>query len=301
MEGTKNQIHCKLTYNDQIRRFIFYGHEFSELRDHIANLVGLPPDSFVLKYIDNENDRITVSSNDDLVLALSLSDKLLRLVVESPQTMPIQSPPCHFPGVTPMQYTPQPYPHQHYPPQQQYPQQPVSGYGRGQHFHHGGRGGGGQGHWQGREIAKTRVLSKIEMLKQNLAQMPPEEQSYRKQHIQMKIHHMEGKLLRFDAMQERKAVKHQHKMEKKWDKKLDPQTLNQIEVIKGQVASLKFNMSQIKAQKKAKKDELQLCLQSGTGDKEAIWKEILTLKEAGHEVGKQIAVLKDQIRALRGF
>jgi len=64
---------------------------------------------------------------------------------------------------------------------------------------------------------------------------------------------------------------------------------------------LKFNNSQIKAQKKAKKDELQICLQSGTGDKEAIWKEILTLKESGHELSKQIAALKDQIRALRGF
>jgi len=269
------------------------------LRNHISTILSIPPETFVLKYLDNEGDRITMTSNEDMALALSLSDKLLRLVVDLPQAVPLQqqqqfSPISNFPGA-PLQ--------QSFPPQQfsqQFPQQQsYSGYGHRPHHHGGGRGGYFQG--GGREIAKARILSKIEMLKQNLAQIPPEEQSNRKQHFQMKIHQLEGKLMRFDTMQERKLMKHQQKTEKKWDKRIDPQTLNQIQVLKGQVLSLKHSMAQIKEQKRAKKNELQVCLQTATGDKEAIWKELLTLKESGHEIGKQIAALKDQIRALRGF
>jgi len=304
MEISNNQIHCKLTFNDQIRRFIFNGNEFSELRNHISTILGIPPETFVLKYLDNEGDRITMTSNEDMALALSLSDKLLRIVVDVPQAVPFQqqqlfTPVSNFPGAPHIQ---QPFPPQQYSQpysQQHSQQQSYSGYGHRPH-HHGGRGGYFQG--GGREIAKARILSKIDMLKQDLAQIHPEEQSNRKQHIQMKIHQLEGKLLRFDTMLERKVMKHQQKTEKKWDnKRLDPQTLNQIQVLKGQVLSLKLSMSQIKEQKKAKKNELQVCLQTAMGDKEAIWKELLTLKESGHEIGKQIAVLKDQIRALRGF
>jgi len=328
MENIKNQIHCKLTYLDQVRRFIFNGSEFSELRNYVSNVLGIPPESFVLKYLDNEGDRITMTSNEDLSLALSFSDKLLRLVVDVSQAVPQQQPQfpiSTFPGISPPYQ--QPFPQQSFPPQsfpQQSPQQfsqqqvpsqvpqPYSGYGYRHHHHggshggsyggnHGGRGGGG--YYQGcpRDARKAKILSKIEMLKQTLVQMPPEEQSYRKQQIQMKIQHLESKLYRVENWQERKMMKQQQKIEKKWDKRVDPQTLNQIQVLKGQIGTLKDSMSLIKEQKKAKKNELQICLQAGSGDKEAIWKELLTLKESGHEVGKQIGALKDQIRALRGF
>jgi len=82
----KKQIHCKLTYQDQIRRFIFNGTEFAELRGHVSNLLSLPVDGFVLKYVDNESDLITITSNEDLNLALELSDKILRLVIENSPT-----------------------------------------------------------------------------------------------------------------------------------------------------------------------------------------------------------------------
>jgi len=303
-EKNNNQIHCKLTYNDQIRRFIFNGIQFNGLRSHISSLLELPQDGFVLKYIDNESDRITLTSDEDLALALTLSDKLLRLVVEVPSQPPLSN--SQVLPVFPQQFQSRPPYVQQVPtfiPTQGasgyiqqvpavFPQQPPN-YG-----HHSGKG-----NYYHREMAKARIMSKVEMLKQTLEQIPPEEQSYRKQHIQMKIHHLENKLLRWDTIQEKKLQHQQHRKEKKWDnnKRLDPQTLNQIEILKGQVASLKFNTNQLKAQKKAKKGELQVCLQTGTGDKEAIWKEILILKESIHEKGKQIASLKDQIRALRGF
>jgi regulator of replication initiation timing len=45
---------------------------------------------------------------------------------------------------------------------------------------------------------------------------------------------------------------------------------------------------------------LELYLQSGQGDKESIWNEILKLKESINETQKQILSLKDQFRAIRG-
>jgi len=97
MYDIKKQMHCKLTYNDQIRRFIFNGTEFTELRAHIGALLSLPHDGFVLKYVDNESDLITLSSNEDLSLATEISDKILRLVVENPSSpKPLETAP-HFP------------------------------------------------------------------------------------------------------------------------------------------------------------------------------------------------------------
>jgi len=310
----------------KLEGLFFNGSEFSELRNYVSNVLGIPAESFVLKYFDNEGDRITMTSNEDLSLALSFSDKLLRLVVDISQAVPQQPPQfpiSTFPGISPPYQQPFPqqsFPQQSFPPQsfpQQSPQQfsqqqvpsqspqPYSGYGYRHHHHHGGHHGGrgGGGYYQGcpRDARKAKILSKIEMLKQTLAQMPPEEQSYRKQQIQMKIQHLESKLNRVENWQERKVMKQQQKIEKKWEKRVDPQTLNQIQVLKGQIGTLKDSMSLIKEQKKAKKNELQICLQTGSGDKEAIWRELLTLKESGHEVGKQIGALKDQIRALRGF
>jgi hypothetical protein len=303
-----------LTYNDQIRRFIFTGSEFSELRNHISNMLGISADTFVLKYFDNEGDRITMTTNEDLALALSLSDKLLRLLVEVPsnqtgpfpqvvafshQTPSFTPPVSNFSGGSPVQPSFTSFPHQ-----QGFPGHGHGygyGHGHGYRHHHGGRHGGPHHPGAGREMAKARVLSKIEMLKLQLAQIPPEEQSNRKQHIQAKIQQLESKLVRLDIMFERKLMKQQQKMDKKFDKRLDPQTVNQIELLKRQIASLKYSLSQNKEQKRAKKNELQICLQSGNGDKEAIWKEILSLKESCHEIGKQIQFLKDQIRTLRGF
>jgi len=124
IEILKKQIHCKLTYKDQIRRFIFHGTEFAELRGHISNLLSLPLDGFVLKYVDNESDLITLTSNEDLSLALDISDKILRLIVESPSSSVPKSPELPLP---------------HLP---SYPD-PVSfsyrgAHGGHHHYHHGG-------------------------------------------------------------------------------------------------------------------------------------------------------------------
>jgi hypothetical protein len=289
----KKQIHCKLTYKDQIRRFLFPGTEFSELRGHISNLLSLPLDGFVLKYVDNESDLITLTSNEDLSLALDLSDKILRLVVESQSSFVPKSP------------EPSPVIFSHL----SHPDPPLSfshrgGYGgRHHHYHHGG-GGGYQPHQERGQFqpekAKNRIQSKIDYFKLQIEQNPQDE--WKKQQLLMKIHRLEGRLLRWDCMQEKKMNKKKWKEEKKWEKKgngLSPEALQQVQTFKAQIASLKPVLYQLKVTKKAKKSELELYLQSGQGDKESIWNEILKLKESINETQKQILSLKDQIHAIR--
>jgi len=82
---------------------------------------------------------------------------------------------------------------------------------------------------------------------------------------------------------------------------LSPESLQQIQTLKAQIASLKPLLYQLKVTKKLKKTELELSLQSGQGDKDSIWNEILQLKESINETQKQILSLKDQIRATRGY
>jgi hypothetical protein len=305
--NNKKQIHCKLTYNDQIRRFIFNGTEFAELRGHVSNLLSLPVDGFVLKYVDNESDLITITSNEDLNLALELSDKILRLVIESSPFSPTIAGTV-FPQTTPTTATALP-----------------------EHF---GRGGGrgrcrGRGKYQysrhsgwsnnypqyppqengpyfnedKQEKAKLRIQSKINFLKSSLEQIPADD--WKRQALQMKIHRLEGRMLRWDAVSEKKWSKHQRKEEKKEKKdkkmehkKLSPEALSEVQILKAQIATLKPVLYQLKATKKAKKGELELALQNGVGDKETVWNEILRLKESIHETQKQISALKDQIHSI---
>jgi len=326
-ENKKYTHHCKLTYNDQIRRFIFNGTEFTELRGHISVLLSLPVDGFVLKYIDNESDLITLTSNEDLQLALELSDKILRLVVENSAVY------------KPNESTSTPISPAFSPTHGGFGNR---GGGFGNHGHHGGHGGGyhghhgghGHGHGHGRrgggfgphhphehgphehgphlqdhgwytdkmDKAKARIQSKIEFFKTSLEQLPADD--FRRQNYLMKINRLEGRLLRWDAVQDRKQCKKKHKEEKKeekkWDKKLTPEAIQQVQVLKSQIGTLKPYLYQLRMTKKQKKSELELCLQSGQGDKEGIWNEILKLKESINDTRKQISSFKDQIHSFRG-
>jgi hypothetical protein len=95
-------IHCKVICNDQIRRFQFSGTEFSSLQDQVRKLLGLTSE-FVLKYKDNENDMITISSTEELSCAIDISQKndggLIRLTVFSvePTSVTSQIPPNTVP------------------------------------------------------------------------------------------------------------------------------------------------------------------------------------------------------------
>jgi len=77
MEG----VHCKVQKDSEIRRFLLTVPELSYLNNHLSALFNVPVQQFIVKYIDDENDMITIASQDDFVLALGVSRKLLRLVV----------------------------------------------------------------------------------------------------------------------------------------------------------------------------------------------------------------------------
>jgi len=333
-------MHCKLTFNNQIRRFVFTSTEFADLRGQISQLIGLPTDGFVLKYVDNESDLITLSTNEELSLALDLSDKVLRLVADpivaqqqtdqTTSSNDYENPWSHFRGGAfhhgrggyrggshggPHHYGHHGGPHRGHHG------------GRGRWEHHGDKfegsphqdgphqGGhrGGRGRWEHHadkfEEQKMRLTSKIEMMKNLLAQMPPEDQSPSKYKLMTQIHRLEGRLIKWDSWIEKKGkkadqkhCKKYEKHEKKQFKKLDhlsPEDLQQFQLLKAQIASLKPALYELKSAKKAKKSQLEVALQQGTGDKESIWQEMLVLKERITEVKKEIKPLKDSIKALK--
>jgi hypothetical protein len=237
-------IHCKLTFNSQIRRFVFCGTGFADLRGQVSQLISLPPDGFVLKYVDNESDLITLSTNEELSLALEISGvTLLRLVAEPVGTgaTSTSEPPenawAQFRGG---------WGHHgggrgghrgggwgghHGGPHGQHGGHHGGGPWRGHHGHHGHYGhqghegspgspqgghgcpyGGGRGgkwghHAEKFEEQKMRITTKIEMMKNLLAQMPPEDQSPSKYKLMAQIHRLEGRLIRWDAWIDKKRKK----------------------------------------------------------------------------------------------
>jgi len=76
-----NTVHCKVSFNGQIRRFALDCTEFSSLKNTIARLLSLN-DEFVLKYLDDESDYVTLSNKEELKTALIVSPTLLRILVE---------------------------------------------------------------------------------------------------------------------------------------------------------------------------------------------------------------------------
>jgi len=73
-------IHCKITYDDQIRRFHFVGTEFVSLKESIARLFSFN-DEFVLKYLDDEKEYVTLESQEDYLTALVITPTILRLKI----------------------------------------------------------------------------------------------------------------------------------------------------------------------------------------------------------------------------
>jgi len=94
MEKTNNNvdtIHVKVIHEDEIRRFLFSGTEFTSLKETISRLLNFN-DEFVLKYQDDEKDFVTLENQEDLVTALSISPKLLRISVEKKGGAPSTAP-----------------------------------------------------------------------------------------------------------------------------------------------------------------------------------------------------------------
>jgi len=84
----KQSIHCKVTYYNDIRRFIFAGQDYKTLKETISNLFSLK-NEFILKYLDDEAEYVNLDSQNDLMTALDITPDLLRLKIgtsDSPST-----------------------------------------------------------------------------------------------------------------------------------------------------------------------------------------------------------------------
>jgi len=81
---TTRDVHCKAVYRDQTRRFSFTGTEFTSLKALLAKLYSTA-DEFVLKYRDDEDEFVTLESQEDYLTALEVSPLLLRLRLVHPK------------------------------------------------------------------------------------------------------------------------------------------------------------------------------------------------------------------------
>jgi len=294
-------VHCKLAFNGQNRRFSFYGTGFTQLCEQVSQLIGLPVDGFVLKYVDNESDLITVSSNEEFAIALAISEKVLRLRAES---ISVSAPSSPMEDCADGFHHHKKHHHGHH-----------GHHGHGHHGHHGHHGSYGHGRYHSKgersSISKCdRKEKKIEILKLFLSQMPPDEsltpaQALRKAHLRQKIQKLESRRAHWSEKKDDENCKRKRKWEKKCkkehqkDQNLSPEVRQQIHQLKLQVIALRPELCQLRLLKKQKKLELRNCLQTGCGDKESIWQEILDLKVKATQLKSQIQPLKQSVEDLK--
>jgi hypothetical protein len=311
-------VHCKLAFGGQNRRFSFYGTEFTQLVEQVSLLIGLPVNGFVLKYVDNESDLIMMTSNEEFAIALAISEKVLRLKAEGISISAPSSPEGNC--VVGQHHHNKHYHHgqhgqcgHHGHPGHQGPHGHhghPGHHGHGPHGHHGHHGHGRfQNKGERSSISKCdRKEKKIELLKQFLSQMPLDEsltpaQSLRKAHLRQKIQKLEARRAHWSEKDGDNCKRH------KWEKKckrehqkqenLSPEARQQIHHLKLQIIAIRPELCQLRLQKKQKKLELRNCLLTGLGDKDAIWQEILDLKEKITKVKCQIQPLKQSVKDLK--
>jgi len=312
-KSTNAGMHCKVACNDQFRRFLFTGTEFSSLFAQVQQLLSLNKE-FVLKYKDNEGDLITISSNEELACALSYSDgSVLRLTASTTDSTTdcrfrdnaTTEFPCHFQGR------------------------------RGGKFCHGR--GGRYGRFShdpdaprsGPDCFKARLTFKRDMIQSRLAdfaqcgELDPNQQ-YRQTMLKEKLAKIEGHLAKLEegggrwekrsAKWEAKAEKHMNKhMEKNMKKEkhghgqnpekrekvvLSEETQAQIAALKSQIVVLKPHVKEVKYQIKAKKAAMKEA-KAVSGNTEQLFKEIAQLKEVRKAQKNAIRPIKEQIYALK--
>jgi len=196
---TNNGIHCKVSCNDQFRRFLFTGTEFTSLFQQVGQVLALE-NEFVLKYSDNEGDLITISTDEELAYALDIAKgAVLRLVVDQPASESVV-------------------------------EQPLQWRQRGGKCRRGGfhaQGGmherpyGGRHNFEGRqrcwELKKAKMIQKRDLFQSLLAEFPtnrsltPDEAS-RQRMLQSKLTRIESHLARWDSWQGKKRGKMLQKM-----------------------------------------------------------------------------------------
>jgi hypothetical protein len=80
-QTNNNTVHVKVSYNNEFRRFLLNPVSFEHLYTTLRSLFELPAD-FRIKFQDDENDWVLLSTDTELVYATELSGSPLRLQVK---------------------------------------------------------------------------------------------------------------------------------------------------------------------------------------------------------------------------
>jgi len=199
-------IHCKVSCNDQFRRFLFVGTEFSSLFSQVQQLLSLN-NEFVLKYKDNESDLITISSNEELACALSYSEAgVLRLTAvvktdyQQPTTVTEATPEFHAFNFHGKHHGGHCHGRGRFPPQHGCGRfdRPHHGFGRFEH-----QEPGSDAPRFGPEAFKSRMTFKRDMILSDLAELAKggelnPDQQHRQAMLQAKLRKFECRLAKFE-------------------------------------------------------------------------------------------------------
>jgi len=256
-----DSVHVKIIHDDQIRRFLFAGTEFTSLKETISKLLNFN-DEFVLKYLDDEKDYVVLENQEDLTTALSIRPKLLRISVEkkSGATASAPAPATSSSG----------------------------GCDEKMKYRKGGRHGGHHHHREhphnNPEWRKQRVEKKLAWINQCLADLADE-----------------SKLTPRDLWKKQRLLKKQQKLEtfvregnfcKKERKVLTPEEEQLNCSIKLQILEIKAEAAKVKA----KGRDLKILLQNKPGDQEVL-AELAILKERKGKLKAQKKSLWDQLHS----
>jgi len=282
-----NTVHCKVSFNGQIRRFALDCTEFTSLKETIARLLSLP-DEFVLKYLDDESDYVNLDSKEDLRTALTLSPKLLRILVSKKDA----------PSTISDDWMSKKYRKRH---QNHHERKEHHGH-HGHHGHkghghkgHGHHGYGGHGHHEHKgcgqekypqktdEERNLRKEKKLAFINQCLADLGSDSQLTPRALI--KKQKLLRKKQRIEAYQ-RGDGSHQ----KKRQALLTPEEEQKNRSLKVQILSIKMDSVKLKARQR----EIKMMLQDKVGDK-PLMDELAALKEQKKHLSTQKRALVDQM------
>jgi len=274
-----NTVHCKVSFNGQIRRFALVGTEFSSLKETIARLLSLN-DEFVLKYLDDESDYVTLDNKEELKTALTLSPKLLRILVDKKDAPSTISDDCLSKKYRKRQ-------HKCHERKDHHGHHGHHGHkGHGSHGHHGHHGykGYGQKHPQSDEERNVRKQKKLAFINQCLADFGSDDSLLTPQALSKKQRLLKKKQ-RIEAKQ-RGDCYHQ----KKRQGLLTPEEEQRNRALKVQILSVKMDLAKLKARQR----EIKMMLQDKVGDKPLI-DELVALKEKKKLLSTQKRALVDQM------
>jgi len=284
MQKTESSgIHCKINYNDQIRRFHFVGTEFISLKETIARLFSIN-DEFVLKYLDDEKEFITLESREDYLTALEVTPMILRLTICKPTASPITNNSSSSSGEEKKQRcgkkNPHPHPHSH------------GGHPHGGHPHHGHRGGFHK-HEHGRfhegdspipEHRKQRLEQKLIFINHCLDALSVDESLLTPWELRRKERLLKKK--------ERVTACIGGNCPRKQKFELSEESKQFNAGVKLQITEVKNEMRTVKG----KIRELKILLQDRRGDKELL-DQITPLKEKKYLLKAQIRTLYSQLKS----